>query len=164
MWGWAMSPFHWVGETVSVSCHLCHKREVFFPNLVQMATFGIYFTLRFASSNCYIGRIFFNQVHKEGAKSTTKAPAEKWRPNFWPTIPFSWPSHLSYKGEYPYDIVDGVGKEPLEDVPLAVDLPGVDLVEEGHHHEGVEDDGKVNAGRVPQPGAPAAVNIKQQLA
>ena len=38
---------------------------------------------------------------------------------------------------------DGVPEDAVEDVPLAVDLPGVDLVEQLHHDKGVEDDGVV---------------------
>ncbi len=52
--------------------------------------------------------------------------------------------YLGNKGENPDDIVDGVGEEAAEDVPLAVDLSGVDFVEEGHHHKSVEHYGEVN--------------------
>ena len=38
---------------------------------------------------------------------------------------------------------DGVALEPLDDVALAVDHARVDLVEERHHDERVEDDGEV---------------------
>lgn len=35
---------------------------------------------------------------------------------------------------------DGIPTESFEDVPLAVDLAGVDLIEQRHHHKRVEDD------------------------
>jgi hypothetical protein len=47
----------------------------------------------------------------------------------------------------PDDIVDGVGEEAAEDIPLPVDLSSVDLVEEGHHDEGVEHHREVNRRR-----------------
>lgn len=52
-------------------------------------------------------------------------------------------THLRQRSPDPNGVEDGVGEESLEHVPLAVDLPGVDLVEQGHHHERVEDDGEV---------------------
>lgn len=59
---------------------------------------------------------------------------------------------------------DEVVEDALEDVPLAVDLPGVDLVEELHQHEGVEDDGVVFRGRGVEGRIPAAVDVKHFLA
>lgn len=36
---------------------------------------------------------------------------------------------------------DGISKDALEDIPLAVDFPCVDLVKELHEDESVKDDG-----------------------
>lgn len=44
-----------------------------------------------------------------------------------------------------------------------MDLPGVDLVEELHHDEGVEDDGVVFGRRRVQGGVAAAVDVKDLL-
>lgn len=55
---------------------------------------------------------------------------------------------------------DEVVEDAIKDVPLAVDLAGVDLVEELHHDEGVEDDGVVLRGGCVQGGVPPAVYIK----
>jgi len=40
-----------------------------------------------------------------------------------------------------------IAVESVEDIPLTVDLARVDLVEESHHDERVEDDGEVLRGR-----------------
>ncbi len=53
-------------------------------------------------------------------------------------------ANLRDKSEDPDDIVNGIGEEAAEDIPLAVDLPGVDFVEEGHHHKGVENHREVD--------------------
>lgn len=47
--------------------------------------------------------------------------------------------HLRKSSSDPYRVENGVGEQPLEHIPLAVDLPRVDLVEQGHHNERVED-------------------------
>lgn len=43
-------------------------------------------------------------------------------------------------------VVNPVTEESLEHIPLAMNLPGVDLVEEGHHDERVEHHRKVDCG------------------
>ena len=53
---------------------------------------------------------------------------------------------LRDEGENPDDVVDGVGEESAEDIPLPVYFPGVDFVEEGHHHKSVEDHREVDGG------------------
>lgn len=58
---------------------------------------------------------------------------------------------------------DGVGKYPIKDVPLAVDLASVDLVEKLHQDEGVEDDGVVLRWRRVQGSVTAAVDVKHAL-
>ena len=50
---------------------------------------------------------------------------------------------LQDEGSQDHTAEDGVGVDALEDVPLPVDLAGVDLVEQLHHDEDVEDDGVV---------------------
>lgn len=59
---------------------------------------------------------------------------------------------------------DGVPEDAVEDVALAVDLAGVDLVEELHHDEGVEDDGVVLGGWRVQGRVPPAVDLEHLLA
>ena len=44
-----------------------------------------------------------------------------------------------------------------------MNLPGVDLVEEGHHDEGVEDHGEVLGGRVVEVGVATVVELKDLL-
>ena len=54
--------------------------------------------------------------------------------------------YLRHESAQPDAVEDRVGEDALEDVALSVDLPRVDLVEEGHHDKGVEDDGEVLIG------------------
>ena len=72
--------------------------------------------------------------------------------------------YLTDEGEDPDDVVDGVGEESYEDVPLPVDLPCVDLVEQGHHDECVEDHGEVNGGWAVQAGLLTVVHVKDFVA
>lgn len=51
--------------------------------------------------------------------------------------------YLADEGCNPDNVIDGIREESEEDVPLAVDLPGIDFVEESHHNEGVEDHGEM---------------------
>ena len=55
-------------------------------------------------------------------------------------------SYLCNKGGNPDARIDGIGEESAEDIPLSVDFPGVDFVEEGHHHKSVEDHREVDGG------------------
>ena len=57
---------------------------------------------------------------------------------------------LGHKGENPDDVIDGVGKEAAEDIPLTVDLPRVDFVEQGHHHKSIEHHSEVDGGWSPE--------------
>ena len=57
-------------------------------------------------------------------------------------------AHLANHRRDPDDDEEGVGEDAGEDVALAVDLARVDLVEERHHDERVEDHGEVLRGRV----------------
>lgn len=52
----------------------------------------------------------------------------------------------------------------MEHIALAMDLAGIDLVEELHHDEGVEDDGIVLRGRRVQGCVPPAVDLEHLLA
>lgn len=72
--------------------------------------------------------------------------------------------HLHGKGAKHDGAEDGVPEDAVKDVALAVDFPGVDLVEELHHDEGVEDDGVVFGRRRVQGGVAAAVDVKDLLA
>lgn len=64
-------------------------------------------------------------------------------------------TYLRSRSADPYRIEDGVSKQPLEHISLAVYLARVDLVEERHHDERVEDDREVLRGfgaqRLPAP-------------
>ena len=51
----------------------------------------------------------------------------------------------------------------MEHIALAVDLAGIDLIEELHHDEGVEDDGVVLGGWRVQGSIPSTVNVKEEL-
>ena len=69
-------------------------------------------------------------------------------------------SYLTDKGDYPDGVVDWVGKKANEDVPLSMDLPGIDLVEQSHHYKCVENHGEMR-GRRSVKGSPLAIiNIK----
>lgn len=58
---------------------------------------------------------------------------------------------------------DGISENAFKHVSLPVDLAGVDLVEELHHDEGVEDNGVVlRRGRM-QRRVPATVDVKDLL-
>ena len=72
--------------------------------------------------------------------------------------------YLHGKGSQNDGAEDGVGKYAVKDVSLSVDLASVDLVEELHEDEGVEDDGVVLRGRGVERGVAAAVDVKNVLA
>lgn len=72
--------------------------------------------------------------------------------------------YLQDEGAQDHAAEDGVPVDALEHVPLAVDLPGVDLVEELHHDEDVEDDGVVLGRRRVQGRVTAAVDVEELLA
>lgn len=61
-------------------------------------------------------------------------------------------------------VEDGVCEKALKDVPLAVDLSGIDLVEQGHHDESVEDDGEVLRRRRVQGRVHAGVDVENFVA
>lgn len=71
--------------------------------------------------------------------------------------------HLSCKCPQHHRAEDGVAVNGLEDVPLPVDLARIDLVEQLHHDEGVEDDGVVLGGRGVERSISAAVDVKKLL-
>lgn len=71
--------------------------------------------------------------------------------------------YLDNEGSKNNTTEDGVIEDAFKDIPLAVDLAGVDLVEQLHHYKRVEDDGVV-FGRWRVKGCvPAAVDVKQFL-
>lgn len=72
-------------------------------------------------------------------------------------------AHLHGKGAKHDGAEDGVPEDAVKDIALAVDFPGVDLVEELHHDEGVEDDGVVFGRRRVQGSVAAAVDVKDLL-
>lgn len=72
---------------------------------------------------------------------------------------YFWGTHLRHRGKNPDQVEDRIGEDTLEDVALAVDLAGVELVEQGHHDERIEDDGEVLAGRL----AVAGIDVEQSV-
>ena len=58
---------------------------------------------------------------------------------------------------------DEVVEDAFEDVPLAVNLAGIQFVEQLHLNESVEHDGVVRRGWGVEGGVPAALNIKHLL-
>ena len=70
---------------------------------------------------------------------------------------------LQDEGAQDHAAEDGVAVDALEHVPLPVDLAGVDLVEELHHDEHVEDDGVVLRGRGVERSVTATVNVEDVL-
>lgn len=72
-------------------------------------------------------------------------------------------SHLDDKRAEDDAAKDEVVEDAFEDIALAVDLAGVDLVEQLHQHEGVEHDGVVFGGRRVERRVPPAVDIEQFL-
>lgn len=78
----------------------------------------------------------------------------------------SFPFHFIYlNGKCSQDnsAKNGISEDAIEDVPLAVDFAGVDLVEELHHDKGVEDDGVVLRRRGVKRGIPPTVNLEHFL-
>lgn len=68
--------------------------------------------------------------------------------------------HLDDEGTEDDTAEDQVVEDALENVPLPVNLAGVDLVEKLHHHEGVEDNGVVFRWRSMEGSVPATVDVK----
>lgn len=62
-------------------------------------------------------------------------------------VRFSISTHLDDERPEDNGAEDKVVEDTVKDVPLAVDLAGIDFVEELHQHEGVEDNGVVFRGR-----------------
>lgn len=72
-------------------------------------------------------------------------------------------AYLTEERDDPDPVVDGVGEESDEHVPLSVDLPGVDLVEEGHHDEGVKNHSEMLGRHGVQIVALTVVNIENMV-
>ena len=71
---------------------------------------------------------------------------------------------LSNECEDPDGVVDRIGEESDEDVSLSVDLSCVDLVEDGHHDERVEDHREVNGRRRRDARSLAVVDVEKNVA
>ena len=69
---------------------------------------------------------------------------------------------LCEEGAYPDADEDDIASQSVEDIALTVDLARVDLVEQSHHHECVEDDGEVLVGCGTQR-LTTAVHVEQPL-
>jgi len=72
--------------------------------------------------------------------------------------------HLDGDGAEHDGAEDGVSEDALEHVALPVNLAGVDLVEDLHHDEGVEDDGVVFGRRGVEGGEAPVVDVEDPLA
>ena len=72
-------------------------------------------------------------------------------------------AHLNDKCSTHDGAEDGVVEDAVKHVPLAVDLAGVDFVEQLHHHKDVEDDGVVFRGWSMERRVPAAVDVENPL-
>ena len=73
-------------------------------------------------------------------------------------------SNLGDDGSNPDADEKRIAVESVEDVPLSVNLASVDLVEESHHDERVEDDGEMLRRRRVQRHLAAAVDVEYQIA
>lgn len=82
----------------------------------------------------------------------------------WNTPSQNKPSHLHGEGPQDDGAEDGVGEDAVKDVSLSVNLASVDLVEELHQDEGVEDDGVVLRGRRVKRSVAATVDVEHALA
>lgn len=81
-----------------------------------------------------------------------------------PLAQVKWrPGYLNGKGAQYDGAKDGIPKDAVKDVALPVDLSGIDLIEELHHDEGVEDDGVVLRGWRMEGGVPPAVDLEHLL-
>ena len=67
--------------------------------------------------------------------------------------------NLRYKRANPDGDEDDVSIESFEDVPLSVNLASVDLVEESHHDERVEDDREMLCWRRVEFSVPTVVDV-----
>lgn len=72
-------------------------------------------------------------------------------------------AYLHSKGAKNNRAEDGVPEDAIKDVPLSVDLSGVNLIKELHHDEGVEDDGVVFRWRRVERSITTIVNVKDLL-
>ena len=72
--------------------------------------------------------------------------------------------HLANECEDPDCVVDRVREQSDEDISLSMDLSRVDLVEDGHHDERVEDHREVDRRRCVDGGPLAVVNVQQNIA
>lgn len=75
----------------------------------------------------------------------------------------SFPLHLRNKRSYPDANEDGIGEKSLSHISLAVNLSRVDLVEESHHDEGVENNSEVLRRWGVKLGISATVDIENLL-
>lgn len=70
---------------------------------------------------------------------------------------------LNSKGAQHDAAEDGVAEDAVKNVPLSMDLAGVDLVEQLHEYESVEDYGVVLRGRRVKWSIATAVDVKDLL-
>jgi len=68
---------------------------------------------------------------------------------------------LSDSGNNQNTIEDGIREEALEDVSFAVNFARVHLIEQCHHHKGIEDDSKVLRWQSVQRRPQAGVDVEE---
>lgn len=79
------------------------------------------------------------------------------------TIALPLTDYLYQQGSQDNGVEDGVIEDALKDVPFAVNLAGIDLVEDLHQDKRVEHNSVVFRGRSMEGGVPATVNVKDLL-
>ncbi len=76
----------------------------------------------------------------------------------------SWlTDYLCDEGSQKDGTEDGVVEDALKDVPLTMNLAGIELIKDLHQDERVEHDGVVLGGWSMEGGVPATVNVQQLL-
>lgn len=93
-------------------------------------------------------------------KGTTKC--EGFTPDWWKLDSFVR-TDLTDERDDPDCVVNRVRKQSHEHVSLAVDLPGVDLIEEGHHDERVEYHSEMLRWRCVEAGALAVFDVEDNV-
>lgn len=76
---------------------------------------------------------------------------------------FQFSPHLDDERAEDDGAEDNVVEDTVKDIPLTMDLAGIDFIKELHQHKGVEDDGVVFRGRRMERGVTAAVYVEQLL-
>ena len=71
---------------------------------------------------------------------------------------------MTDEGGDPDGIINRVGEEADKNISLSVDLASVDLVEQSHHDETIENHGKMNRRRSGQVGVFSIIEVENDVA